>query len=178
MNKNTQVIEYFVKMGEIAYNRLYLNDILKRLKEPRRFIQIISGPRQAGKTTLMQQAIERCDMAIDYYLADEPNIRDRVWIEQNRENGRLTARERGRKRENATIRRISELVNGLIWGERVIVKRSYQACNPKPSDNHEASTAPRPSCKPSCCRDQNVACRPLTSGNRQPNYFPCFPQPG
>ena len=31
-----------------------------RLQEPRQFIQVLAGPRQVGKTTLVKQFVERC----------------------------------------------------------------------------------------------------------------------
>ena len=33
--------------------------LVNRLKEPRRFLQVLAGPRQVGKTTLVQQALKR-----------------------------------------------------------------------------------------------------------------------
>src|SRR3989338_7016150 len=77
------------------YNRSYLQNIIKRINEPKRFIQVISGPRQVGKTTLIQEAIKQVDVPADYHLADEPAIHDRIWIEQNWDMGRLKAREKG-----------------------------------------------------------------------------------
>lgn len=32
--------------------------LLRRLREPRRFIQVLAGPRQVGKTTLARQVME------------------------------------------------------------------------------------------------------------------------
>lgn len=77
------------------YNRSYLQQIIKRINEPKRFIQVISGPRQVGKTTLIQQAIKEVSIPVHYHLADEPAIRDRIWIEQSWELGRIRAREAG-----------------------------------------------------------------------------------
>lgn len=37
------------------YTRRYLKMILARMKEPRKFIQVVAGPRQVGKTTLVNQ---------------------------------------------------------------------------------------------------------------------------
>ena len=38
--------------------RKVFQDLLDRLKEPRRFIQCLVGPRQVGKTTLARQAAD------------------------------------------------------------------------------------------------------------------------
>lgn len=37
------------------FQRKQCTEVLSKFREPRRFIQILSGPRQVGKTTLMQQ---------------------------------------------------------------------------------------------------------------------------
>ena len=34
------------------FERAYLKSVKKRIEEPRRFIQVIPGPRQVGKTTI------------------------------------------------------------------------------------------------------------------------------
>jgi predicted AAA+ superfamily ATPase len=36
------------------FERSHLQIIIKRIEEPRRFIQILMGPRQVGKTTLIE----------------------------------------------------------------------------------------------------------------------------
>ncbi|MBU4483851.1 ATP-binding protein [bacterium] len=77
------------------YNRSFLCGILKRINEPKRFIQVISGPRQVGKTTLIQQAMKEISIQASYHLADEPMVHDRIWIEQNWEVSRLKVREKG-----------------------------------------------------------------------------------
>jgi predicted AAA+ superfamily ATPase len=64
---------------------------VSRLKEPRRFIQVLAGPRQVGKTTLARQAMETLGLSSHYGAADEPSLRDRLWIEQQWELGRLRA---------------------------------------------------------------------------------------
>ena len=71
-----------------AYRRPILRTLLDRLSEPSRFIQVISGPRQSGKTTLAQQALELSGMAAHYATADEPGLRDSSWIEAQWETAR------------------------------------------------------------------------------------------
>ena len=34
------------------------SQLLSRVREPRRFIQVVAGPRQVGKTTLARQVME------------------------------------------------------------------------------------------------------------------------
>jgi hypothetical protein len=62
-----------------------------RLREPRRFIQVVAGPRQVGKTTLVQQVIDRLDLPVRYASADEPTLRGPEWIAQQWETARLEA---------------------------------------------------------------------------------------
>ncbi|MFZ4819198.1 MAG: hypothetical protein ACOYLU_11165 [Limisphaerales bacterium] len=43
------------------YQRTQAAELARRLSEPRRFIQVVAGPRQTGKTTLVQQVTETLD---------------------------------------------------------------------------------------------------------------------
>lgn len=45
----------------MAYQRSIVEIIKKRITEPRRFIQIVIGPRQTGKTTAVNQAVSQVD---------------------------------------------------------------------------------------------------------------------
>lgn len=62
------------------------------MTEPRRFLQILAGPRQVGKTTLARQVMAETGLISHYASADEPTLRDRIWLEQQWETGRLHAR--------------------------------------------------------------------------------------
>ncbi len=62
-----------------------------RLREPRRFIQVVAGPRQIGKTTLVQQVLARMAVPVRYASADEPTLRGPDWIAQQWEAARLEA---------------------------------------------------------------------------------------
>ncbi len=62
-----------------------------RLHEPRRFIQVVAGPRQVGKSMLVQQVAERLDFPVRYASADEPMLRGVEWIVQQWEAARLSA---------------------------------------------------------------------------------------
>jgi len=71
------------------YHRSVFDIIQKRLQEPRRFIQILAGPRQAGKTKLARQIIESHSLPTHYASADEPGPKGNIWIEQQWEIARL-----------------------------------------------------------------------------------------
>ena len=62
-----------------------------RLHEPRRFIQVVAGPRQVGKSMLVQQVAESLDFPVRYASADEPMVRGVEWIAQQWEAARLSA---------------------------------------------------------------------------------------
>jgi predicted AAA+ superfamily ATPase len=47
------------------FKRKLVSQLVKRLNEPRRFIQIVTGPRQTGKTTAVSQALEELRMDED-----------------------------------------------------------------------------------------------------------------
>ena len=57
-------------------------------------MQVLAGPRQTGKTTLVRQVMEASKISSHYASADEPTLRDRTWLEQQWDLARLQARER------------------------------------------------------------------------------------
>ena len=63
--------------------------IEKRLNEKRKFIQVISGPRQVGKTTTILEYLKRTDKKSIYITADDINPENSVWISQQWEIVRL-----------------------------------------------------------------------------------------
>ena len=54
----------------MAYQRPQLQQVIARLKEPRRFIQVLYGPRQIGKTTLITQALGNVEIPYHFASAD------------------------------------------------------------------------------------------------------------
>lgn len=74
-----------------SFRRLHAAELAKRLAEPRRFLQIVAGPRQVGKSTLVQQVIGEWSGPVRYASADEPTLRGTGWIEQQWEAARLEA---------------------------------------------------------------------------------------
>lgn len=83
-------------MTRSHFQRPLLNLVLGRLREPRRFIQALVGPRQVGKTTLVRQAAEASGLSFHYATADAPTPRDSAWIEAQWDIGRLRAKDAGR----------------------------------------------------------------------------------
>jgi predicted AAA+ superfamily ATPase len=58
-------------MAKAPFKRQLVDTIVRRVSEPRSFIQIVVGPRQTGKTTAILQAIERMDTNAVYFSFDE-----------------------------------------------------------------------------------------------------------
>lgn len=54
--------------------------VTKRLKEARKTIQIIEGPRQVGKTTLVKQVIQSIDQPVMHFSADTIPVSQSSWI--------------------------------------------------------------------------------------------------
>ncbi|MBI4209514.1 MAG: ATP-binding protein [Deltaproteobacteria bacterium] len=73
----------------MEFKRSTCNILFLRLKEPRRFIQVLTGPRQTGKTTLVRQVMAQLDTPVHYASADEPPIAGGQWLEEQWELGRL-----------------------------------------------------------------------------------------
>ena len=55
-------------------------EFLARLQEPRRTIQVIAGPRQVGKTTMIKQVLQTLSMPARFFNADGVNADDKDWI--------------------------------------------------------------------------------------------------
>ena len=73
------------------YQRPQATVLAERLVEPRRFLQVVAGPRQVGKTTLVQQVTGELSLPVRYVSADEPTLRGIDWIGQQWEAARLEA---------------------------------------------------------------------------------------
>lgn len=80
----------------MAYIRSTGEVLARRLREPRRFIQAVVGPRQVGKTTLVQQVLHDGHQPYRFASADEPTLQSSAWIEQQWEAARLLARDAGK----------------------------------------------------------------------------------
>ncbi len=72
--------------------RSELQILKKRFNEKRRFIQIITGPRQIGKTTLALQLIDELNYPIHYVTADIPSLKELSWIDEQFETIHLKMR--------------------------------------------------------------------------------------
>jgi len=75
--------------------RSLLDPIVTRLRDRRRFLQVLAGPRQVGKTTLARQAMLAFGDRATYVTADNPAPGDNLWIAQHWEMARLHCRQSG-----------------------------------------------------------------------------------
>jgi len=79
----------------MPYQRPQAAMLRDRLREPRRFIQVVAGPRQVGKSTLVQSVAEELGGPFRFASADEPSLRGADWIAQQWEAARLSAADAG-----------------------------------------------------------------------------------
>lgn len=104
------------------YKRYIFQTLNSRLEEPRRYIQVLVGPRQTGKTTLAQQVLANLRTVTHSVSADEPIIHNRIWLAQQWDIARLKLQQ---KKEGASeaILVIDEIQKIPGWSE--VVKRLW-----------------------------------------------------
>jgi hypothetical protein len=78
-----------------SFRRPHAADLARRLAEPRRFIQVVAGARQVGKTTLVEQVTGATGLPVTFASADEPSLRGPEWIAAQWEAARLAAGREG-----------------------------------------------------------------------------------
>ena len=71
------------------YERPYIKEIQTRIEEPRKFIQVILGPRQVGKTTMVNQLLQKLSLPHVYESADAVSATNSAWLTQVWETARL-----------------------------------------------------------------------------------------
>ena len=76
---------------QTAFRRPQATVRAERLAEPRRLLNVIAGPRQVGKSILVQQVTDELSLPVRYASADEPTLRGADWISQQWEAARLQA---------------------------------------------------------------------------------------
>lgn len=103
------------------FKRATFNILLQRIKEPRRFIQVLYGPRQVGKTTIARQVMETVSIPVHFATADEPTLRDRQWVSQQWEIARIKIPDTQKRAEALLILDEAQKITG--WSE--IIKRLW-----------------------------------------------------
>lgn len=62
------------------YKRSEYQIIRKRLEEPRKFIQVVMGPRQVGKSTVVKQVLQDIDLPFLLFSADNVPASNSAWV--------------------------------------------------------------------------------------------------
>lgn len=98
------------------FERVELQLIKNRVNEPRRFIQVISGPRQVGKTTLITLLADRISFPVMYEAADAVPAGNTIWIDQVWETARLRMKAENSGHYLLVLDEIQKIPN---WSESV-----------------------------------------------------------
>jgi predicted AAA+ superfamily ATPase len=115
----THYNEYFViKM----YKRNYFKLLEKRILGPRRFIQVITGPRQVGKTTLAHQLLDTISIPSVYDSADGMIGSTELWIGIQWERARRKLKDTGHPEVVLCLDEVQKIPR---WSEHV--KREWES---------------------------------------------------
>lgn len=102
--------------------RKQIKELESRIMEPRRTIQVVAGPRQIGKTTVVKQLLERVSMPSMYFNADAVEAGAKEWIATKWEEARARMRFYGNKEFLMVIDEVHKIEN---WSEQV--KKEWDA---------------------------------------------------
>ena len=104
------------------YKRVQYDILRKRMTEERRFIQIIMGPRQVGKSTLMKQVVRDLDISYLFYTADGVPVTNFGWISDCWSAARAKMKMEGLSEMILVIDEIQKIKN---WSE--VVKKEWDS---------------------------------------------------
>ena len=102
------------------YKRVEFHAIKERLEEPRRFIQVVMGPRQIGKSTVVKQVLNELKLPFQFYSADNVPATDRAWISNS---WAATRAKMESSQEKSIILVIDEIQKIKNWSE--VVKKEW-----------------------------------------------------
>lgn len=106
----------------MEYKRPQFAEVFDRMNEPRKFIQVLAGPRQVGKSTLIDQVLAECQIPHYLYNADGVGENDTDWIRRIWESTRTLMDTR---QQTEAVLVIDEIHKIKRWSE--IVKREWDA---------------------------------------------------
>lgn len=99
-----------------AFERRQAAVLADRLREPRRFVQVVAGARQVGKSTLVTQVLSRLEVPNIFVSADEPTLSDTAWLAAQWERARLAATAAG---PTGAVLALDEVQKIPRWSETV-----------------------------------------------------------
>lgn len=98
------------------YIRSHYNILRERISEPRKFIQVLAGPRQVGKSTLVQQVLRDVSMPYTLENADGVDPEDTDWIRRVWESVRIAMQLQHEVEHLLVIDEVQKIDN---WSEAV-----------------------------------------------------------
>ena len=104
------------------YKRAEYQKIRKRLEEPRRFIQVVMGPRPVGKSTVVKQVLQDIDVPVQHFSADHVPATNSAWVSNCWAAVRSMMDSKGLKTMILVIDEIQKISN---WSE--VVKKEWDA---------------------------------------------------
>lgn len=104
----------------MTFERPHIQHFISRMNESRTFIQVLMGPRQVGKTTLISQVLAKLDSPYLFISADAMANAGDIWLEQQWEVARIQLRELDAAAFVLAIDEIQKIQN---WSE--IVKKLW-----------------------------------------------------
>lgn len=102
------------------FEKAELEQLRLRIDEPRRFIQVLMGPRQIGKTTLVRQLVSKLAIPFHFVAADAVASGNSTWVEQQWETARFLLKSQEATEVLLIIDEIQKIEN---WAE--IVKAEW-----------------------------------------------------
>ncbi|MBR1706783.1 MAG: ATP-binding protein [Bacteroidales bacterium] len=104
----------------MEYLRKQFNTLKERMLEPRKFMQVLAGPRQVGKSTLVNQVLSKVEIPHKVEVADAVDPKDSDWIHRVWEAVRTTMMIRGIGEYLLVIDEVQKIDN---WSE--VVKKEW-----------------------------------------------------
>ena len=77
------------------YQRALVTTLNQRMQEPRRFMQVVVGPRQTGKTTAVRQAVAGLTCPVHFARASQDIPSLKAWLRREWAEGRALAKSEG-----------------------------------------------------------------------------------
>ena len=102
--------------------RVQNDNLISRIEEPRKTIQVVAGPRQVGKTTMVKQVLQEISVPSMFFNADAIAHDDNAWIASRWEDARARMRFSGSPEFLLVFDEIHKIDN---WSEQV--KKEWDA---------------------------------------------------